>query len=66
MANLDLIKSEQGPRLAFLEKAISLPEIVAAAFLEEEYQAEKWGADEEAGERRRAIQQELELMASYS
>lgn len=52
--------------MAFLEKAISLPEVVAAAFLEEEYQAEKWGADEEAAERRRAIQQELELMASYS
>lgn len=51
--------------LAFFEKAISLPELMSAAFLEEEYQAERWGADEEAIIRRRHIQQELELMASY-
>lgn len=52
--------------LAFHENAISLPEVMAAAFLEEEFQAERWGSDEEALRRRRHIQQELELMASYS
>ncbi|MFO1242514.1 MAG: ATP12 family protein [Rickettsiales bacterium] len=49
---------------AYLEKAISLPELVATAFLDEEYQAEKWGADEEAGERRRAITEELNVISS--
>ena len=43
----------------FVRKKINAEETFRAAFLEEIWQAEKWGKDEEAEERRKCIRQEL-------
>lgn len=49
--------------LALAEGAFCLEEVGAAAHLDEVFQSEKWGADEEAAARRRAIDAELAAAA---
>jgi chaperone required for assembly of F1-ATPase len=51
--------------LALLAGRLEADAAFAAALLDERYQAEQWGEDEEAGERRRRLRQELDAVARF-
>lgn len=51
--------------LAFVKGKINAQEAFQAAALEEIWQAEKWGKDEEAESRRQTMQQELEEIQDF-
>ena len=51
--------------LAILDKNLNVEQIFAAAFLEELYQNELWGIDNEAADKREAIKFELKRIKEY-
>lgn len=50
---------------AFMEKEITVKDLFDLAFLEELYQIEQWGLDQEAEKRHTSIQQELKDIERY-
>ncbi len=51
--------------LAHAECGLAIPAVIAAALLDETFQAEQWGADSEAEARRRALADDMRLAARF-
>lgn len=51
--------------LALIEKKLTVAEVLAAAFLDENYQREQWGEDAESADRQLAVAKELNDLVQF-